>query len=382
MPANQNALSRAVVALAVCVAVAGCSAPRRQGLIDTIPDAKMGRHELRARLREVAFEIIGHAKARSYEIYSTAQDSRGRWSALQLAVRSNEMMIAAIAHDDPVLSLLDSWALIVQMRHLFESDLGRGLVPGHADEVLAGIVLSEGNIVAVAEDLADPERVERARQNIETWALKHPLTAGLYRPSLTPEIIGLIPVQERNLYSVSDTLDETVNRLSTRLEILNNQLPQQIAWQAGMLVESRLGDVNIQALAAQSQRVMTLFEELPHLIDTERAEIFRQVDQQRADTLRHVEEIRDDTLAEIDRQRLATIASLNAAVSTTLDRIRDESSLTVGQVERISAGLVEDVNERVLMTVDRAFRRLLILVGVGLAGATAIATWSLRRPPR
>ncbi len=384
MPADQNALSRAVAvaAVALCVVVAACSAPRQQGLIDTIPDAKMGRHELRARLREVAYEIIGHTKARSYEIYARAQDSRERWAALQIAIRSNEMMIAAITHEDPVVSLLDSWALIVQMRHLFESDLGRSLVSEYADEVLTGIVLSEGNIIALAQDLADPERVERTRESIETWALEHPLTAGLHRPSLTPEIVGLIPVQERNLYSVADTLDETVNRLSTRLEILNNQLPQQISWQAGLLIESRLGEVDIQALAAQSERVMTLIEGLPQLIDGQRQEVFRQVDLQRDDTLRQVEVIRDDTLAEIDRQRIATIASLDTAVSTTLDRIHDESSLTVGQVERISAGLVQDVNERVLMTVDRAFRRLLILVGVGLAGAAAIATWSLRRPPR
>ena len=52
-----------------------------------------------------------------------------------------------------------------------------------------------------------------------------------------------MPVHKRNLFSVADTLDETVNRLSARLEILNNQLPQQIVWQAGLLVEQRLGDV-------------------------------------------------------------------------------------------------------------------------------------------
>ena len=54
----------------------------------------------------------------------------------------------------------------------------------------------------------------------------------------------------------------------------------------------------------------------------------------------------------------------------------------VGQVERLSATLLNDVNDRVLLTVDRAFRRLLILVGLGLAGAALIATWAMRRPPQ
>ena len=108
-------------------------------------------------------------------------------------------------------------------------------------------------------------------------------------------------------------IEETVNRVSTRMEILNNQLPRQITWQAGLFIEQRLGDVDLDALAARSVRVMTLVEEVPQLIETQRAEIFRQVDLQRADTLRQVEEIRDETLAEIDRQRIATIASLDTA---------------------------------------------------------------------
>jgi hypothetical protein len=103
---------------------------------------------------------------------------------------------------------------------------------------------------------------------------------------------------------------------------------------------------------------------------------------QRADTLRRVEVIRDETLAEIDRQRIATIASLDTAIAAVFDRVHDESSLTVGQVERLSVTLLSDVNDRVLLTVDRAFRRLLILVGVGLAGAALIATWAMRRPPQ
>jgi len=372
-------------ALTICLAAAAisaCSAPPKQGLIDNIPDARMGRHELRVRLREVAYEIIGHSKARSSDIYATASDSSTRWNALQLAIRSNEMLIAAFTHDDPVASLLDTWALIIQMRHLFESDIGRDLFPDHADEILAGAVLAEIKIVSLAERLAGPERTELGRKKIESWAIEHPLTAGMFRPSFTTEVVGLIPTQERNLFSVADTLDETVNRLSMRLEILNNQLPQQISWQAGLLIEQRLGEVDIQALAAQTERVMTLVEETPQFIDAQREEIFRQVDLQRADTLQRVEVIRDDTLAEIDRQRIATIASLDTAIAAVFDRIHDESSLTVERVEQLSATLLNEVNDRVLLTVDRAFRRLLILVGVGLAGAAAIATWALRRPPQ
>lgn len=315
-------------------------------------------------------------------MYARASDNRTRWNALQLAIRTNEMMIAAITHDDPLASLLDTWALIIQIRSFFESEVGRDHYPDDADEIVAGAVLAESKIAALAEDLAGAERTESGREKIENWALEHPLTAGMHRPSFATEVVGLMPAQERSIFSVADTLDETVNRLSARLEILNNQLPQQISWQAGLLLEQRLGDVDFEALAAQSERIMTMVEETPQFIDTQRQEIFEQVDQQRADTILRVEVIRDETLAEIDRQRIATIASLDTAIAAVFDRIHDESSLTVGQVERLSVTLLNDVNDRVLLTVDRAFRRLLILVGVGLAGAALIATWAMRRPPQ
>ena len=56
--------------------------------------------------------------------------------------------------------------------------------------------------------------------------------------------------------------------------------------------------------------------------------------------------------------------------------------VTVGEIEGIAVALVDAVNERVLETVDRAFRRLLALVGLLLVGAALIAVWSLRHPVR
>ncbi len=396
MRSDRRTLSRAVNVVATCVAgaaVSACSPPQTQGLIDQIPDATMSRAELHVRVVEIAREIIGMTKARSYEIYATAQDSRTRWAALQIAVRSNEILVTAATHADPVAALLDTWALIVQWRHLFESETGREIFPEYTDVMLANLIAMEGKIVALAEELTGPERVTGAVEKMNTWARDNPLTARMYRPSFTTEVVGLLPDNKKSVFSVAETLDESVGRVALRLEILNGQLPQQIVWHAGMLIENRLGDVDIEALAAQSERAMTVIEELPQLIDAERddifrqidvqrEEIFRQVDLQRTDTLRQVDVIREETLAEIDRQRQATIASLEAAVATTIDRIHDESTLTVAQVEGIAIALVDDVNERVLMTVDRAFRRLLILVGVGLAGAAAIATWAFRRPPQ
>jgi len=397
MRSDRRPLSRAVNVVATCVAgaaVSACSPPQTQGLLDQIPDTTMSRAELRVRVIEIASEIIGMTKARSYEIYATAQDSQTRWAALQIAVRSNEILVTAATHADPVAALLDTWALIVQWRYFVESETGQEIfLPEYTDDMLANLIEMEGKITALAEELTGPERLSGAVEKMETWARDHPLTARMYRPSFTTEVVGLLPDNKKSIFSVAETLDESVGRVALRLEILNGQLPQQIVWHAGMLIEKRLGDVDIEALAAQSERAMTVIEELPQLIDAERddifrqidvqrEEIFRQVDVQRTETIEQVEQIRDETLVEIDRQRQATIASLEGAVATTMDRIHNESTLTVAQVEGIATALVDDVNERVLVTVDRAFRRLLILVGVGLAGAAAIATWAFRRPPQ
>ena len=406
MRMNHWTCSPAAVVLAIALGVVGlsaCSARQPgQGLISDFKAAKVNRHELQVRLAEVEREFAGHIKSISYEIYKAANDSTTRRRALLVAIRSNEMLIDAATHSDPVISLADMWALITQMRELFESDRGSAYFPEHNQELVAGLDELEQRIIAIANDLAGPAIVEDSRKAIEQWAKDNSLEGRLYRPSIASIHAASLNKRHRGLFSVAETLDESVSRVAMRIEILNNQLPQQITWHAAMLIEDLLDDLDIEAVIDQARRVMTLAEQAPQIIDEQRDAVLRDIDRQRVDTLDEVDRHRELITAELDRQRTETLASIETTVdgtltrilherdetlarfdttlASTLDRIHDESATTVAQVESIAVALVADVDARIQSTVDRAFQRLLLLLGVALAGAAGIAAWLRRRP--
>ena len=405
MRRNHRACSYGAAVLASALGVvtlSGCSARPQHGLISDFDGAKVNRHELEVRLTEFQREFTGHMKARSYELYKAANDSTTRRRALLVAIRSNEMMIDAATHSDPVISLADMWALVIQLRDLFESDRGRAYFPENNQEILTGLDELEQRLIAIADDLAGPAAVEDSRMAIQQWAKDHALDGRLYRPSIAPMHAASLKKRNTGIFSVAETLDESVSRVAMRIEILNNQLPQQITWHAAMLIEDLLDDLDIEAVIDQARRVMTMAEQVPQIIEEQRDAVLQEIDRQRTDTLDEVDRHRELITAELDRQRTETLASIETTVdgtlsrilqerdetlarfdttlASTLDRIHDESATTVAQVESIAVALVADVDARIQSTVDRAFQRLLLLLGVALAGAAGIAAWLRRRP--
>ena len=169
-----------------------------------------------------------------------------------------------------------------------------------------------------------------------------------------------------------------------------------------MLVEDLLGDLDIEAVVDQAERVMTMVEQAPQAIEEQRDAVLQEIDRQRVDTLKEVDKHRELITRELDRQRTETLASIDTTIdgtltrilqerdatvarfdttlASTLDRIHDESAATVAQVESIAVALIDDVDARIQRTGDRTFRRLLLLLGLALAGAGVIAAWSRRRP--
>ena len=233
MRMNHWTCSPRAVVLAGALGMATLSAcstsqQRQHGLISDIEGATMSRHELEIRLSEFARELAGHMKARSYEIYTRANDSATRRRALLVAVRSNEMMIDAATHADPVVSLVDLWALVIQMRDLFASDRGRAYFPEHNQEMVAGLNELEQRIIAIAVDLAGPAAAEDSRRRIVQWTKDNALDDRLYRPSVAPILAADLKQHTRSIFSVAETLDESMSRVAMRLEILNSQLPQQV----------------------------------------------------------------------------------------------------------------------------------------------------------
>jgi hypothetical protein len=351
----------------------------------------MSEHELRVHMVELAREVMGRMKARSYDVYAAATDTESRRAALMLAIRTSEMTVDATTHSDPMISLADLWALILQMRAVMTSDEGKYILH-QKEEMLNGLREVEEKIFALADELGGPSFAVKARETIETWARENPLTGNLYRPSVAPLTAAAFKAKGNGLFSVAESLDESVSSVATRIEILNDQLPQQITWRAALLIEDLIGDLDIEGLAQQTQRVMTMVEEAPGALEIQRDAVLQDIDRQRIDTLGVVDMQRDLILAEIDRQRTETLDDLQTTVDDTLATVLEVHDATFARIDATlvstldrldgeSESLVADIDARMLAAIDRVFWRVLLLVALALAGAAAIAGWALHRRP-
>jgi len=395
MRSHHWAISRGAVVLlpvVVLVALTACAAPKTAGFIRQIDDARMSEHELRVHMVELAREVMGRMKARSFDVYAAATDAESRRAALMIAIRTSEMTIDATTHSDPMICLADLWALIVQMRAFMSSDQGSKYIVGQKEEILNGLRVVEEKIFALADELGGPSFAAKARETIETWARENPLTGNLYRPSVAPLTAAAFKAKAKGLFSVAESLDESVSSVATRIEILNDQLPQQIIWRAALLIEDLIGDLDIEGLAQQTHRVMTMVEEAPGAIEIQRDAVLQDINRQRIDTLGAIDVQRELLLAEIDRQRTETLDDLQTTVDDTLAKVlevrdatfeRIDTTLmsTMDRLDGTSESLVEDIDARILSAIDRVFWRFLLIVGLALAGAAAIAGWALRQRP-
>jgi len=311
---------------------------------------------------------------------------------LLTTIRINEMTIDAATHSDPVVALADLWALTVQMRNFFESDRAAELIPGHSGVILSEIGELEESVIAIADDLGGPSYVVDAQDWIEQWAKEHPLTGKLYRPTVGPKAAATFKETSKGVFSVTQTLDDRLADISVRIEILNSQLPQQITWHAAMLFEDLIGDFDIEAMADQIERILTMVEQAPQTIEAQRDEVLQEINRQRTDTLSVVDTQRDLILGDLDRQRVETLAELQTTVDSTLVKVLEVRDATFARLETTitstldrldgeSEQIVNDIDTRILSAIDRVFWRFLLIVGLALAGAAAIAGWTVRQRP-
>ena len=319
--------------LLIAVTLTACGAPpKSRGLIDEIDDATMSEHELRARVTEFAREVMGHMKARSYKVYALAKDSESRRNALLAAIRSNESTIRAATHSDPVISLADLWALIVQIRQ-FVSRGDDNLINDTDVQIMGNIDRLEQGVLDIANDLGGPSFVAEAQAKIESWALENPISSDYYRPSVGPVLAASFKETAKGLSSVAQTLDDRLASISDRLEILNSQLPQQITWHAAMLVENSIGDLDIEEMAARTNRILTMVEQAPQSIEAQRDAVLDEINRQRTDTLGVVDTQRDLILGDFDRQRTETLAELQTTVDDTLSTILEVRDATFARID-------------------------------------------------
>jgi len=349
---------------------AGCATAPQKGLIATVKGTEMTERELRARVDELVREFSGGVEREAALVFRESKDPVVRRSALITSIRTNEILMRAWQHDDALIALLDIWAFAAQLCDFIETGAGSELFDEHQEIAIAAARRMEARAAKVAEEIGGDLLRDDARENFEQWVLDHPMQGALYRRSIAPETAEFTTQKGQSVFSVSETVEDSLDRLTRRIDVLTLQLPKQLVWRAAVLIEYQLEA--IEELAAG----------LRPLVDEERAIIMQEVERQRTETLEAIDRQRVATIDAIGLERQSVFTDLEAVVNDTFGRLEQQRSAAIEDVNVLLAGVVQDAQLNANDVVDYAFWRALLLIAAGfVAGLVLVIVLRASRRP-
>ena len=236
----------------------------------------------------------------------------------------------------PLMSLLDSWALAVQMAAFTgEGAPGGDLFGAHQPcvrKVSAGYAIANEEL---ARRLLTKKEFTQFQGFVETYAHEHPLQdLRLVRPSVV-ELWSRQQGTEVKLIDSIGTIPQAMADMSDRLQIYGDMVPSQVMWKTQLaLGEAGYsgGDVHaaLKDLDARLAALTALADATPEhvheaVLDLRRSllEVIDRLDAAGAGTLARVGAERGAMLADLRVEREATLAALDAQrKAITLDAAR------------------------------------------------------------
>ena len=325
---------------------------------------------LRARMFEYSITFAAEVDLGATAIERRASDATVRRNALLWRVRAIPEMRKACFRLEPVSALIDAWILARQMDQLFREGAGAGAfgtLQPEAVEVSRRLVdqMREiGGSIAVSPEA----RAEFERRVIDPWLAEHPLRDITFvRESPMARFAEQSRARGDTLQSVG-TMEDLALSVSQQARIYLADLPRQVRGELDLMrsdmlpaesVASMQGDLHVSAAAAD--RLASTAETISPLVLNERRIVLDEVSRQRALVMeaisvereRAVDAIvrafaaeRSELLRSFELQRLATlewgtterreaIADMHREVAGSIDALRGERAIVVGDLRHI-----------------------------------------------
>jgi hypothetical protein len=369
----------ALVLLAVCV---GCTAVKTQTPFMKTAGAKVPAEELRIRVRNLASPMVGDIEGAAHAIESRTDDPAIRRSVLEWKARSVPMILQAVFQPDPLVALLDAWALSIQMRNLVETADVAARLGEYQSLTVDACRTMEGRAVRIMEAYATPDQIETARGRLEDWAAANPLHTNAFgRSNLSAELAQHLVSRKSGALATVGSLAVDLGDIATRLDTLTMQVPKLASWEAEMFLMDRLSDDEIHAALGDLDTIpgelIRLNDTVDHVLDqvgsdqlAERlaAERDRLLAEWRL-TLEFVADQREDVLEAVAKEREIVLEALGRERAIVLAAITGEREAVLGSAD---AAVDRSVN-RLVERVDDLADRILLKVALLLLGGLLLA---------
>lgn len=288
------------------------------------------------RLRIEAVEAGRRFAARVERVSEAIQDStssRQIWrNAQRWKINATQAAQDAVFRFEPLVSLLDLYALTVQQEAFFTTPPGDTLFGPFQPTVVSTVKTMRDDLRSYLLTVLPAGREGRLLDTVDAWAARFPITTDQFsRYSIEGSAARLISADETSVFAAVGSMEQTVRTLDGRVAMLQGTLPKQARWQAELLARELLpGDAkdsllrDIGRATAAIDRLSLTASELPGLVTGEREAVLEAVSRERQLVVDAITAEREAVLlalrvggeaamVAVDSQRRAFLVDLEAA---------------------------------------------------------------------
>ena len=348
---------RRPVQLAACTAVlltaTGCSL-----LSFKSPERPLSTRDLNARIltRELSGEFVTAVIRSADEVTATEKDPALLENTLRWEIAAIGESRRAATHMAPMMTLLDTWVLAVQMEGFTaEGAPGGALFGVHQQSVQAISARYADDAQALARRLIAPHDLPDYQRFVDAYAREHPLRdLDFARPSVI-ELWSREKGAGTRLVDSLGTIPEAMADTTDRLEIYGETVPSQLMRRTQLaLLKAGYSQSDLQSslrtLDERLERLTAVAESSPELVKGAEAdfraslrEVLGRLDASQVRMIEAVHTERGALFADLQSEREAVLAAVDVqrkALALDAGRLADQVVRSTGQQVRYLAGEV------------------------------------------
>ena len=317
----------------ISLALTGCSLMRINVGGDPMPPRDLN---LRVQTREFATGFSALVCTTADAIAARSKDPAIRANTIRWKLSATAAVQQSSLRTDPMLALIDTWALCRQMKDFVTGPEGEKVFGPNQQAASQTATTLEKELTAAAVILLSSEDFKRGEAFVNDFSSKHPLKSLAFeRDSLS--LLWLKHQKDEPPMSLG-SMSEAISDLSDRVTTFNQQLPTEIRWRLD------LERMDFEPMAAEIQRLSAgaeaAFQTFPMLAENakmlaENAKLMTKAASELTTSL-------TPEIAKFDQQWKSTLATVKTEREAVTEVLRTERIAVTAALEKQRESLMRD----------------------------------------
>lgn len=364
---------RELLCVMLCLGLLGCSLVSLKS-----PEKPLSARDLNARIltHEFAVRFAAAVQHSADDIAAVSTDPQVRVNTLRWKIAATTASLQAAGQMAPMLGLLDTWALTVQMNEFLDTGAGKSLFAAQQPAAVALSALLVQEATGMVQRVTGTEEFERDQQFVRDYSQLHPIDSlDFERASMVTQWTSETGAKNKLVDSLG-TVPEALSQAGDLLRMYGDAGPSQVLWKAQLTAtQSGISEADVRAVFARLDehlaQLTALAQTTPQLVNASVRDVRQQFDAAWARMLTSMHEESQSLAATVSTERQAAAQAVDI-----------ERTALAADASRLAQQMISQAGDEVRRLVRQALLLVIVLalVILGLPFAAGYLVGRARRP--